>query len=111
MARSMTENSFWILTSLAGGRRHGYEILQETSGTMRLKPTTLYAALERLEREGLVRTDGEEVVSGRTRRYYALTDEGSAALGAEVDQLEARAKVARERLATHPTLRPARGIA
>lgn len=111
MARSMTENSFWILTSLAGGRRHGYEILQETATTTALKATTLYAALERLEREGLVRTDGEEVVAGRTRRYYALTDEGSTALGAEADELEKRVRIAREHLAARPTLRPVRGIA
>ena len=107
----MTPNSFWILTALAGGRRHGYEILQETAKHAKLKATTLYAALERLEREGLVRADGEEVVSGRTRRYYVLTDEGSSALGAEADALEARAKVARERLAARPALRPVRGIA
>src|SRR5699024_535288 len=81
----------------------GYEILQETTrasdGSASLKATTLYAALERLEREGLVATDGDEVVSGRARRYYVLTEKGSAALGAEVAALERRARIAKERIA------------
>lgn len=103
MASSLSTPSFWILTSLAGGRRHGYEILrdstQTSSGRMSLKVTTLYSALERLEREGLIRPDGEEIVSGRARRYYVLTDQGSDSLAAEVDALETQARVARARLA------------
>ena len=87
---------------LAGERRHGYEILQETSaaskGKVSLKVTTLYAALERLEREGLIRVDGEEIVNGRARRYYCLTQEGTATLADEVAALETQASIARERL-------------
>ncbi|WP_336631827.1 MULTISPECIES: PadR family transcriptional regulator [unclassified Microbacterium] len=60
--------------------------------------TTLYAALERLEREGLIRADGEEIVKGRARRYYCLTDEGVTALTDEVTALEVQAAVARSRL-------------
>ena len=43
-------------------------------GESELKVATLYAALERLEREGLVAVDGDEAVDGRLRRYFRLTD-------------------------------------
>lgn len=100
--------SFWILTALASGRRHGYDILREVKDASdsreSLKVTTFYAALERLERDGLIEADGEEIVNGRVRRYFTLEDEGAAALMAEVELLERRTRVARERLVA---LRPA----
>ena len=109
---ALTPASFWILTALASQRRHGYDILRETAdasdGRVSLKVATLYAALERLESEGLVRPDGDEVVDGRTRRYFALTPEGTARLAAEADAMAAAARVARARLATP---RPANGLA
>ena len=103
MAQRMTESTFWILTSLAEGRRHGYAILRDvermSEGTVALRVTTLYAALERIVREGLAAEDGEEVVDGRARRYYVLSDAGTDALEAESAALEARARAARQRLA------------
>jgi len=102
MSASLTPSTFWILTALAGRRRHGYDILRETidasGGRVTLRVATLYAALERLEREGLVAPDGEEIVNGRARRYYALTDRGTMSLTAEVEALETQARVARARL-------------
>ncbi|GAB3615610.1 hypothetical protein GCM10027416_01670 [Okibacterium endophyticum] len=99
----MPQPTFWILTALAGGRRHGYEIMRETATAsgerVVLKVTTLYAALERLERDGLIRAAGEEVVNGRARRYYRITDVGSGKLADEVELLERSALVARSRLA------------
>ncbi len=99
----MTQPVFWILTALAGGRRHGYEILRETEaaseGRVSLKVTTLYATLERLERDGLIHTDGEEVINGRARRYYRISDQGSARLTEEVELLERSVRVARTRMA------------
>ncbi len=100
----MTPNSFWILTALATGRRHGYDIMREveraSDGAMTLRATTLYAALERLEAEGHVANDGEEIVNGRARRYYRLTDDGAQSLTLEAARLEAQALAARERLRT-----------
>ena len=100
----MAQPVFWILTALAGGRRHGYEIMRETaegSGErVSLKATTLYAALDRLEREQLICTDGEEIVNGRARRYYRITDEGTARLGLEVELLEQSARAARASMST-----------
>lgn len=98
----LTPSSFWILTVLASGRRHGYEIMREATeasgGSVSLKVATLYAALERLERDGLLIADGEEVVAGRNRRYYRLTDAGATRLAQEVELLERSAKAARKRL-------------
>lgn len=105
MPSSLTSSAFWILTALADRRRHGYEIMLESAkaseGQVSLKATTLYAALERLERDGLVAADGEEIVAGRARRYFRLTDQGAAQLEAEVTLIEAQARVARARLASH----------
>ncbi len=113
MSISLSESSYWILSALAAGRRHGYGILRdvaELSGDgVRLKVPTLYAGLERLEHAGLVAADGEEVIDGRARRYYLLTPEGREELAAETERLEQRVRVARERLAVRP--RPAHPMA
>ncbi|QDZ14446.1 PadR family transcriptional regulator [Humibacter ginsenosidimutans] len=116
----LREPALSILTVLAGGRRHGYAIIKEadevTSGRVKLKVSSLYAALDRLEGDGLVVRAGDEAVDGRLRRYFALTDAGEDALRAEADRMEAKARVARERLALrHATAtaaaRPARRAA
>lgn len=103
MTSHLNQSAFWILTVLAAGRRHGYEIMREASelsdGRVELKVTTLYAALDRLEREGVIVAAGEEIVNGRARRYYGLTDVGSGLLAQEVALLERSVRAAKERLA------------
>jgi DNA-binding PadR family transcriptional regulator len=47
--------------------------------------------------------DREEVVDGRLRRYYRLTDLGTARLEAEVKRLQAHTRVAAQRLRARPT--------
>ncbi|WP_244256049.1 PadR family transcriptional regulator [Rathayibacter sp. VKM Ac-2760] len=85
------EPRLWIMTVLARGRTHGYGIIaaaQELSdGAMVLKIPTLYSALDRLERQGLIAADGEEEVDGRRRRYFRLTDAGAARLAADAERL------------------------
>ena len=53
----MREPTFLVLSSLAGGRRHGYAIISDadaaSDGRVTLKAGTLYTALERLTNEGL----------------------------------------------------------
>ena len=101
-----SEVSFWILTALAESPKHGYAILRDVAllstshdGRMvSLKVPTLYAALERLDRLELIEVVGEEVVDGRARRYYRLTDAGLTALGEETAQIEGRARAARSML-------------
>ena len=102
MSSRLTPPAFWILTALAAGRRHGYEILRETAlssgGDVTLRVATLYAALERLEREGAIASDGEEIVNGRARRYYRLTEDGAQRLADEARAMERAARAARASL-------------
>jgi DNA-binding PadR family transcriptional regulator len=101
-SRAMQEATFLILTALAGGSQHGYGIItdvQEISGgRVRLRPGTLYTALDRLRADQLVEPDREEVVDGRLRRYYRLTPAGSTRLRAEAGRLRAHATAALTRL-------------
>jgi PadR family transcriptional regulator, regulatory protein PadR len=89
--------TYFILASLLEGPLHGYGVIKRveelTGGELRLAAGTLYAALDRLAAEGLVKQDGEAVVSGRLRRYYRLTADGSATLKAEATQLRRAADV------------------
>ena len=100
--RAMQEATFMILTALADGGQHGYGILtdvQEISGgQVRLRPSTLYTALDRLRADELIEPDREEIVDGRLRRYYRLTPEGTKRLAAEAARLQAHATAALTRL-------------
>jgi PadR family transcriptional regulator PadR len=107
MAIEMREPTFWVLTVLAGARHHGYALMKEANdlshGTVKLKVATLYAALDRLTEEGLVIPDGDELVDGRARRYFRITDDGASRLEDEVRRLEANAANARARLSARAT--------
>ena len=102
MTQPLGESAFWILTALGPGRLHGYGIVQAvaaaTSDAMQVKATTLYAVLERLEADGLVEQAGDELVRGRTRRYFRLTEAGAHRLRVDTDALEARLTAARASL-------------
>jgi DNA-binding PadR family transcriptional regulator len=106
---AMQEATFLILTALAADSQHGYGILADVSqisgGRVRLRPGTLYTALDRLRGDGLIMVDREEIVEGRLRRYYRLTSEGGERLAAEAARLQANAHAALSRL------NPAGGIA
>jgi len=96
------EPTYLILTSLADGPKHGYGVMRDvaeiSAGRVTLRAGTLYAALDRLSAEGLVMATGEQVVEGRLRRNYALTDAGRTVLDAEAHRLQANATVALRRL-------------
>src|SRR6478752_8746868 len=72
-----------ILAVLAAEPAHGYAILQElksrSGGAFDLPEGTVYPALHRLERAGLL-ASGWSSASGRRRRVYRLTRRGSAKL-------------------------------
>ena len=72
-----------ILEALEHQPDHGYSIAQRIKKRSRavldFKEGTLYPALHKLEREGLVESY-EDVEKGRTRRYYRITKPGLAAL-------------------------------
>jgi DNA-binding PadR family transcriptional regulator len=98
----MQETTFLILTALAQGPQHGYGIIQDvgriSGGRVALRAGTLYGALERLDADGLISVDREEVVDARLRRYYRLTGEGSARLAEEARRLQESAATALQRL-------------
>jgi DNA-binding PadR family transcriptional regulator len=98
----MQETTFLILTALAQGPQHGYGIIQDvgriSAQRVQLRAGTLYGALERLDADGLIGVDREEVVDGRLRRYYRLTEEGGALLAEEAKRLQASAATALRRL-------------
>lgn len=100
--QEMREPTFFVLASLADGRKHGYGIIKDaeelSDGRIRLKVGTLYSALDRLQSEGLVAAAGDEVVAGRLRRYFELTEPGAASLAAESERLTLNAARARDRL-------------
>jgi DNA-binding PadR family transcriptional regulator len=75
-----------LLAVLEGGALHGYAIIEElrarSGGTLNLPTGTIYPALRRLERAGLVESDWS-TVNGRERRTYRLTGAGHRALAGE----------------------------
>ncbi len=89
--------SYFVLAALLDGPLHGYAIIKRVTvlsgDTVTLAAGTLYAMLDRLSTAGLIEAVEEEVVNGRSRRYYALTPHGEEALRAEADRLAAAAKV------------------
>ncbi|MEU6970846.1 PadR family transcriptional regulator [Kitasatospora aureofaciens] len=110
--RAMQEPTLLLLTALADAPRHGYALLREiaaiSDGRVRMRTGTLYGALDRLLGQGLIEVIGDEVVDGRARRTYALTDGGQAALATETERLRAVVAEAQRRLSTaRPRLRGA----
>jgi DNA-binding PadR family transcriptional regulator len=111
----LQEPSFLILAALAEEPMHGYGVIQEVTalseGRVTLRPGTLYGALDRLVEQGLVTADREEVVDGRLRRYYRLTNDGAGLLEAEAARLanNARAAVDRLRKRSRSRTRPVHG--
>ena len=86
---------FHIMLSLAGGEQHGYGIMQEvlerTSGKVRLWPATLYGSIKRLIEAELIEESDERPkpeLDDARRRYYRLTGLGRHVLDAECERLQ-----------------------
>jgi DNA-binding PadR family transcriptional regulator len=98
----MQEATFLILTALAAGSQHGYgiilDVVEMSEGRVRLRPGTLYTALDRLRVDNLIEIDREEIVDSRLRRYYRLTSLGEERLAVEAARLQANAAAAMSRL-------------
>lgn len=73
-----------ILATLQSGPAHGYAIAQtlraRSDGAFDLPEGTLYPALHRLERAGLIASEWS-TQAGRRRRTYELTRAGRKGLG------------------------------
>ena len=74
-----------LLLALLGRREmYGYELVAElrrqTDAVIDLPEGTVYPALRRLERQGLISGRWVDVADAPRRRYYALTKDGERAL-------------------------------
>ena len=71
---------------------YGYQIIKElerkSQGYFKFREGTLYPALHRLERAGLIQGKWEMLPSGRQRRYYYITDKGRQVLAEKMSQWE-----------------------
>lgn len=73
-----------LLAAVAGGAEYGYAIREQlhadTGGRLDLPTGTIYPALHRLERAGLMTAEWVTVGPRRRRRCYRLTEAGREAL-------------------------------
>ena len=78
-----------ILKTLSLAPMHGWGIsqrVQQTSdGIFEVNQGSLYPALQRLEKEGLISSDWDTTDNNRRARYYRLTATGRRALGVELE--------------------------
>ena len=81
-----------VLKTLELGAMHGWGITerleQGSRGVFQLNQGSLYPALYRLERQGLVSSSWKSTENNRRARYYALTASGRRALAAESEKWE-----------------------
>ncbi|HEX2937130.1 MAG TPA: PadR family transcriptional regulator [Bacteroidales bacterium] len=81
-----------VLKLLAeNGRMYGYEITQKieqlSNGKIKLTYGALYPVLHKLETDGEVTTESENV-NNRIRIYYALTKKGDSLASKRIEELE-----------------------
>ena len=87
----MKGNSESLLLCLVGQQpMYGYQIIKElegrSQGYFKFKEGTLYPALHRLEKSGLIMGKWQMLPSGRQRRYYYITDKGKRVLAEKMSQ-------------------------
>ena len=100
-------NWFHIMLTLAGGEQHGYGIMQEvlnrTTGKLRLWPATLYGSIKRLIEADLIEESDERPAPEQDdarRRYYRLTALGRRVLDAECERLQELVRTIRVKQST-----------
>lgn len=91
------EAAVWIMVGLADQAKHGYAIMKdiEALGGFSMRPGTLYAALARMERAGLVQ---EIQNDDYRRRPFKLTAAGRTRLAADLQMLTMLASTGLRRL-------------
>jgi DNA-binding PadR family transcriptional regulator len=99
----LTPVAFEVLLSLVDGPLHGYGIKlaieERTDGRLRLGSGTLYQAIQRLERGGLIADahDAEAPVDARRGRTYELEPLGRSSLMDHLASLSRSVEYARSR--------------
>jgi DNA-binding PadR family transcriptional regulator len=97
----LTPIGFEVLLSLAAGPLHGYGIKltieERTAGELSLGSGTLYQAIQRLEREGLIAESGDSRArtDARRGRTYCLEPLGRTSLANHLRRLSRAVEYAR----------------
>ncbi len=85
-----------LLKTLAAQPLHGYgiaqRILNSSRETLSVQQGSLYPALHRLERKGLIASEWKESEAGRMAKFYSLTAAGLEQLTAEREQWQRYAR-------------------
>jgi DNA-binding PadR family transcriptional regulator len=108
----LTPAVFYILLALAGGDKHGYQIMKQVKldshGQVKMGTGTLYGSLKRMLADGLVEEAGERpdpALDDERRRYYTLTELGRHAFTTELRRYAEVVSLARQRrLLPRPSL-------
>ena len=105
MPRDLSVAAMAILGAIADGTAYGFDLMDRTG----LPSGTVYPALARFERDGLVRSGWEDARRAQRekrppRRYYEITAEGARTLKDALDRVRAIAPSRRWRQAS-----PAKG--
>jgi DNA-binding PadR family transcriptional regulator len=91
-----------VLLALALNDLHGYGVIQEvqrlSEGKYRIGPGTLYDNLKKLLNWGWVEDYENRQAEDDSRRMYRLTNDGRAALAAEVSRMKKILRLADRRL-------------
>jgi DNA-binding PadR family transcriptional regulator len=93
----ISDPPFLVLASLAEGPKHGHAMLDDIEAMCgrRLGPGTLYGAIGRLERQGLI----EPLPADDRRRPYRLTRAGHLAFAAKLETMRRIVAIGGTRLA------------
>jgi PadR family transcriptional regulator PadR len=79
-----------LLKTIAPSPLHGYGIAQRilltSQEVLQVQQGSLYPALHRLERKGLITANWKESDNGRMAKFYSLTAAGRKQLNAELEQ-------------------------
>ena len=102
--RPLTPAVFNILFALAGGDKHGYEIMKQvrsdTHDVVKMGTGTLYGSIKRMLADGLIEEAGDRpdpALDDERRRYYRATDQGNRVLAAELKRYSEVVSIARRR--------------
>lgn len=105
-AITLSAPAFYILLSLAPGRKHGYAILKDVEQLSRsellLSTSTLYGALARLQDQELIRRvtveEGAGSRPGLPAKFYELSENGRRMLAAETQRMQEFVQHSQQRL-------------
>ena len=102
MTSPLPPHWFQILLALGDRDLHGlgimHDVLERSSGQIRLWPGMLYRNLQKLEQIGLIApVDGPDEPSAGSPRYFHLTAAGRKRCGQEASRLADLVAVARSR--------------